>query len=52
MEKRKFLNLAELELRPLGLPAPNQSLYRLRGVLEAILAVTKKITLLVVYGAV
>jgi hypothetical protein len=30
MEERKFLNLPELELRPLGRPARSQSLYRLR----------------------
>jgi hypothetical protein len=30
VEKRKFLTLPALELRPLGRPAPNQSLYRLR----------------------
>jgi hypothetical protein len=30
VEKRKFLILQGLELRPLGLPAPSQSLYRLR----------------------
>jgi hypothetical protein len=30
VEKRKFLNLPRLELRPLGLPARSQSLYRLR----------------------
>jgi hypothetical protein len=30
MEKRKFLNLRRLELRPLGRPARSQSLYRLR----------------------
>jgi hypothetical protein len=30
VEKRKFLNLPELELRPLGRPARSQSLYRLR----------------------
>jgi hypothetical protein len=30
MEKRKFLILPELELRPLGRPACSQSLYRLR----------------------
>jgi hypothetical protein len=30
MEKRKFLTLPGLELRPLGRPARNQSLYRLR----------------------
>jgi hypothetical protein len=30
MEKRKFLNLPGLKLRPLGRPARNQSLYRLR----------------------
>jgi hypothetical protein len=29
VEKRKFLTLPELELRPLGLPAGRQSLYRL-----------------------
>jgi hypothetical protein len=29
VEKRIFLNLLELELRPLGLPAHSQSLYRL-----------------------
>jgi hypothetical protein len=29
VEKRKFLTLLELELRPPGLPARNQSLYRL-----------------------
>jgi hypothetical protein len=29
MEKRKFLNLPGLELRPLGRPARSQSLYRL-----------------------
>jgi hypothetical protein len=29
VEKGKFLNLPELELRPLGHPARNQSLYRL-----------------------
>jgi hypothetical protein len=30
VEKRKFLTLKELELRPLGRPARSQSLYRLR----------------------
>jgi hypothetical protein len=30
MEKRKKLTLPGLELRPLGRPASNQSLYRLR----------------------
>jgi hypothetical protein len=30
VEKRKFLTLPELELRPLGRPARSQSLYRLR----------------------
>jgi hypothetical protein len=30
VEKRKFLTLPVLELRPLGRPARNQSLYRLR----------------------
>jgi hypothetical protein len=30
MEKRKFLTLPGLELRPLGRPASRQSLYRLR----------------------
>jgi hypothetical protein len=30
MEKRKFLTLTGLELRPLGRPAHSQSLYRLR----------------------
>jgi hypothetical protein len=30
VEKRKFLALQGLELRPLGRPARNQSLYRLR----------------------
>jgi hypothetical protein len=30
VEKRKFLTLPGLELRPLGRPACNQSLYRLR----------------------
>jgi hypothetical protein len=30
VEKKKFLNLPELELRPLGHPAGSQSLYRLR----------------------
>jgi hypothetical protein len=30
MEKRKFLTLLVLELRPLGYPARSQSLYRLR----------------------
>jgi hypothetical protein len=30
MEKRKFLTLPGLELRLLGRPARNQSLYRLR----------------------
>jgi hypothetical protein len=29
-EKRKFLTLPGLELQPLGRPARNQSLYRLR----------------------
>jgi hypothetical protein len=29
-EKRKFLTLPGLELRPLGLPARSQSLYQLR----------------------
>jgi hypothetical protein len=29
VEKRKFLTLPKLELRPLGRPACNQSLYRL-----------------------
>jgi hypothetical protein len=29
VEKRKFLTLPELELRPLGLPARSQLLYRL-----------------------
>jgi hypothetical protein len=38
MEKRKFLTLLGLELRPLGLPARSQSLYLLRypGSLTAI----------------
>jgi hypothetical protein len=30
VEKRKFLTLPGLELRPLGRPDPSQSLYRLR----------------------
>jgi hypothetical protein len=30
VEKRKFLNIPGLELRPLGRPARSQSLYRLR----------------------
>jgi hypothetical protein len=30
VEKRKFLTLPVLELRPLGRPARSQSLYRLR----------------------
>jgi hypothetical protein len=30
VEKRKFLNLPGLELRPLGRPTRRQSLYRLR----------------------
>jgi hypothetical protein len=30
VEKRKFLIIPGLELRPLGLPARSQSLYRLR----------------------
>jgi hypothetical protein len=30
LEKRKFLTLPGLELRPLGRPARSQSLYRLR----------------------
>jgi hypothetical protein len=30
LEKRKFLTLPGLELRPLGRPARTQSLYRLR----------------------
>jgi hypothetical protein len=30
VEKRKFLTLPTLELRPLGRPARSQSLYRLR----------------------
>jgi hypothetical protein len=30
VEKRKYLTLSRLELRPLGLPAHFQSLYRLR----------------------
>jgi hypothetical protein len=30
VERRKFLTLPGLELRPIGLPARNQSLYRLR----------------------
>jgi hypothetical protein len=30
VEKKKFLTLPELEFRPLGRPAPRQSLYRLR----------------------
>jgi hypothetical protein len=30
VEKRKFLTLPRLELRPLGRPARSQSLYRLR----------------------
>jgi hypothetical protein len=30
LEKRKFLSLPGLELRPLGRPASSQSLYRLR----------------------
>jgi hypothetical protein len=30
LEKRKFLTLPELEVRPLGRPARSQSLYRLR----------------------
>jgi hypothetical protein len=32
VEKRKFLTLAGLEFRPLGRPAPSQSLYRLRDI--------------------
>jgi hypothetical protein len=32
IEKRNFLTLPGLELRPLGLPARSQSLYRLRYV--------------------
>jgi hypothetical protein len=32
VEKRKFLNLSGLELRPLGRPARSRSLYRLRYV--------------------
>jgi hypothetical protein len=31
VEKRKFLTLPSLELRPLGRPACSQSLYRLRS---------------------
>jgi hypothetical protein len=31
VQKRKFLTLPELELRPLGRPARSQSLYRLRS---------------------
>jgi hypothetical protein len=30
VEKRKFLTLPDLELRPVGRPARSQSLYRLR----------------------
>jgi hypothetical protein len=30
VEKRKFLNLLGLEMRPFGRPARSQSLYRLR----------------------
>jgi hypothetical protein len=30
VKKKKFLTLPGLELRPLGLPARSQSLYRLR----------------------
>jgi hypothetical protein len=30
VKKRKFLTISGLELRPLGRPARNQSLYRLR----------------------
>jgi hypothetical protein len=30
VEKRKFLTLPELELRPVGRPARSQSLYRIR----------------------
>jgi hypothetical protein len=32
VEKRKFLTLSGLELRPLGRPARSQSLYRLRRI--------------------
>jgi hypothetical protein len=37
VEKRKYLTLPELELRPFGRPARNQSLYRLRYHLGGIL---------------
>jgi hypothetical protein len=40
VEKRKFLTLPGLELRPLGRPAHSQSLYRLR---YAILRYTVKL---------
>jgi hypothetical protein len=38
LEKRKFLTLPRLELRPLGRPARSQSLYRLSysGMLRAL----------------
>jgi hypothetical protein len=33
MEKRKFLTLPGLELRPVGRPARSQSLYRVQGLI-------------------
>jgi hypothetical protein len=48
LEKRKFLTLEGLELRPLGRPARSQSLYRLRysGSLEKTCKVWKSATVL------
>jgi hypothetical protein len=44
VEKRKFLTLPGLELRPLGLPARSQSLYRLRypGSIDNIVMINNK----------
>jgi hypothetical protein len=55
VEKRKFLTLPVLELRPLGRPARSQSLYRLRypGSCEAPLGPKTRLLLLLFcrYGA-
>jgi hypothetical protein len=46
MEKRKFLTLSGLELRPLGRPARSQSLYRLSypGILNILIQTNNYIT--------
>jgi hypothetical protein len=44
VEKRKFLTLPGLELRPLGLPARNQSVYRLLNSGSYVINIDYKIT--------